>query len=87
MFRVQLLEAAGCGGGAALFRGTLRGVDDEREALRWLTVDELAAARRRAIKQLNLLDRSAADYAETATALKRTIDLVGQVQAERRQEP
>lgn len=38
-------------------------VDDELEALRWLTVDELAAARRRAIKAWNLLDRMAPDYA------------------------
>ena len=42
---------------------------DELEALQGLTVDELAAARRRAIKQLNLLDRSAADFWESEAAL------------------
>lgn len=35
---------------------------DELEALHWLTVDELAAARRRAIKQLNLLDGPVAEF-------------------------
>ncbi|WP_420367176.1 hypothetical protein [Curtobacterium sp. L1-20] len=59
-------------------------MDDELERLRWLTVDEIAAARRRAIKQLNLLDRSAADHAVTAAALERTMDLIGQVQTDRR---
>jgi len=62
-------------------------VDDELEALRWLTVDELAAARRRAIKELNLLDRSAADYSESEAALQRTLSLVGQVQDDRRRRP
>lgn len=37
-------------------------VDDELAALQWLTVDELAAERRRAIKRLNLLDHSAAGF-------------------------
>jgi hypothetical protein len=59
-------------------------VDDELEALRWLSVDELAAMRRRAIKKLNLLDRSAADHLATAAALERTMDLIGEVQADRR---
>lgn len=64
--------------------GTLRDVDEEIEALQWLSVDELAAARRRAIKKLNLVDRSAADHSVTAAALERTIDLIDQVQAGRR---
>lgn len=59
-------------------------VDDELEALQWLTVDELAAARRRAIKKLNLLDRSATDYSATEMALQRTLTLIGQVQDDRR---
>ncbi|MCE0459402.1 hypothetical protein [Curtobacterium flaccumfaciens] len=59
---------------------------DELEALQWLSVDELAAARRRAIKKLNLLDRSAADYSAAAAALERTIDLIGEVQAARRRD-
>jgi len=62
-------------------------VDEELEALRWLTVDELAAARRRVIKELNLLDRSAADYPVTEAALQRTLSLVGQVQDDRRRRP
>jgi len=65
---------------------TLRGVTGELEALQWLSVDELAAARRRAIKKLNLLDRSAADYSAAAAALERTIDLIGEVQAARRRD-
>jgi hypothetical protein len=64
--------------------GTLRGVTGEVEALQWLSVDELAATRRQAIKKLNLLDRSAADHAVTAAAVERTIDLIGEVQAARR---
>jgi hypothetical protein len=62
-------------------------VDDELEALRWLTVDELAAARRRAIKELNLLDRSGVDYPVIEAALQRTLSLVGQVQDDRRRRP
>lgn len=65
-------------------RGTLRGVDEELEALQWLSIDELAAARRRAIRKLNLLDRSAANYAMIAAALERTMDLIGRVQSDRR---
>jgi hypothetical protein len=57
---------------------------DELEALQWLSVDELAAARRRAIRKLNLLDRSADDYPLTVAALERTMDLIGQVQDGRR---
>jgi len=57
---------------------------DELEALQLLSVDELAAARRRAIRKLNLLDRSAADYLLTVAALERTMDLIGQVQDGRR---
>jgi hypothetical protein len=47
------------------------------EALRWLSVDELAGARRRAVKKLNLLNRSAADHAVAAAALERTMALIG----------
>jgi len=61
-------------------------VTDELEALQWLTVDELAAARRRAIKQLNLLDSSAADFWESEAALQRTLALIGLVQDERRRQ-
>ena len=57
---------------------------DELEALQWLTVDELASARLRAIKQLNLLDRAAADFWESEAALQRTLALIGLVQDERR---
>lgn len=57
---------------------------DELEALQWLTVDELAAARRRAIKQLNLLDHSDAGFWEAEAALQRTLALIGLVQDERR---
>ncbi|MBF4616309.1 hypothetical protein [Curtobacterium sp. VKM Ac-1376] len=60
-------------------------MDDELEALQWRTVDELAALRRRAIKQLNLLGRSAADFSASEAALQRTLELVVQVQDERRQ--
>jgi hypothetical protein len=53
---------------------------DELEALQWLSVDGLAAARRRAIWKLNLLDRSADDYQLVVAALERAMDLIGQVQ-------
>lgn len=59
---------------------------DELEALHWLTVDELAAARRRAIKQLNLLDRSVAEFWESEAELQRTLALIGLVQDERRRQ-
>lgn len=59
-------------------------VDDELEALRWLTVDELAAARRRAIKAWNLLDRTAPDYALQQAALQRQLLKIRLVQDERR---
>ncbi|MBT1608498.1 hypothetical protein NY542_00085 [Curtobacterium flaccumfaciens pv. betae] len=59
---------------------------DEFEALQWLTVDELAAARRRAIKQLNLLDRSVAGFWESEAELQRTLALIGLVQDERRRQ-
>lgn len=65
-------------------RGTLREVDEELEALQWLSVNELAAARRQAIRKLNLLDRSAAGYAVEVAALNRTMELIGQVQSDRR---
>lgn len=57
---------------------------DELEALQWLSVDELAAARRQAIRKLNLLDPSAADYALAVAALERTMDLIEEVQDGRR---
>jgi anti-sigma factor ChrR (cupin superfamily) len=59
---------------------------DELEALQWRSVDELAAARRQAIRKLNLLDRSAADYLMAAAALERTMALIGQVQDGRRRQ-
>ncbi|WP_027467269.1 hypothetical protein [Curtobacterium sp. UNCCL17] len=59
-------------------------MDDELKAMQWLTVDELAAVRRRAIKQLNLLDHSAAGFWEAEAALQRTLALIGLVQDERR---
>jgi hypothetical protein len=59
-------------------------VDDELEALRWLTGDELAAARRRAIKAWNLPDRTAPDYAQRQAALQRELLKIRLVQDERR---
>ncbi|MDT0235396.1 hypothetical protein [Curtobacterium sp. BRB10] len=59
-------------------------MDDELEALQWLTVDELAAERRRVIKRLNLLDHSATGFWEAEAALQRTLALIGLVQDERR---
>lgn len=64
---------------------TLLGVDDELERLQWLSVDELAAARRSAIRRLNRLDRSASDAALREAALQRTMRLIGEVQDGRRQ--
>lgn len=72
------------GEGGSPRAGTVPGVTDELEALQWLTVDELAAGRRRAIKQLNLLDRSAVELMEPEAALQRTLALIGLVQDERR---
>ncbi|MDT0234906.1 hypothetical protein [Curtobacterium sp. BRB10] len=57
---------------------------DELEALQWLSADELAAARRRAIRKLNLLDQSAGDYRLSVATLERTMDLIEQVQDGRR---
>jgi hypothetical protein len=69
-----VLEVAGSGGGGVLCSsGYAPRVDEELEALRWLTVDELAAARRRAIKAWNLLDRTAPDYAQRQAALQRQL--------------
>lgn len=59
---------------------------DELEALQRLTVDELADARWRAIKQLNLLDHFAVDFWESEAALQRTLALIGLVQDERRRQ-
>lgn len=78
------LEAIGLGEGDSGPRVRSAGMTDELEALQWLSVDELAAARRRAIWKLNLLDRSADDYPLTVAALERTMDLIGQVQDGRR---
>jgi hypothetical protein len=59
---------------------SLLGVDDELERLQWLSVDELAAARRSAIRRLNLLDRSAPYVGLRESALQRTMRLIGEVQ-------
>lgn len=65
---------------------TLLGVDDELERLQWLTVDELAAARRSAIRRLNLLDRSRPDAEWREAVLQRTMRLIGEVQDGRRRQ-
>jgi hypothetical protein len=71
-------------GRGKLFREYVLRVDDELEALRWLTDDELAAARRRAIKKWNLLDRAAPSYPFDQATLQRTIQLIRHVQEDRR---
>lgn len=63
---------------------TLLGVDDELERLQWLSVDELAAARRSAIRRLNQLDRTQADAEWREAVLQRTMRLIGEVQDGRR---
>lgn len=81
---LPLLEMAESGEARICSRGTLREVDQELEALQWLSVDELAAARRQAIRKLNLLDRSSAGYVMEVAVLNRTMELIGQVQSDRR---
>ncbi|MBF4608932.1 hypothetical protein [Curtobacterium sp. VKM Ac-1393] len=61
-------------------------MDDELERLQWLSVDELAATRRSAIRRLNRLDRSAPDVALREAALQRTMRLIGEVQEGRRRQ-
>lgn len=65
---------------------TLLIVDDELERLQWLTGDELAAARRSAIRRLNRLDRTQADAAWREAVLQRTMRLIGEVQDGRRRQ-
>ena len=55
-------------------------VTDERDALRELTTDELAAVRRSVIRRLNRLDQSQSDSAFRAAALERAMELVGDEQ-------
>ncbi|WP_182066345.1 hypothetical protein [Curtobacterium sp. ME12] len=61
-------------------------MDDELERLQWLTADELASARRSAIRRLNRLDRSAPDAAWREAVLQRTMRLIGEVQDGRRRQ-
>jgi len=63
---------------------SLLGVDDELERLQWMSVDELAAARRSVIRRLNRLDRSLPDVEEREAVLQRVIEQIGEVQDGRR---
>ncbi|MBT2504169.1 hypothetical protein [Curtobacterium sp. ISL-83] len=58
-------------------------MDDELEALQWLTVEELAAVRQRVIKKLNLLDPSASDFPVRRAVLQHTMDTICHVQDDR----
>jgi hypothetical protein len=59
-------------------------VDDELERLQWMSVDELAAARRSVIRRLNRLDRSLPDVEEREAVLQRVMEQIGEVQDGRR---
>jgi len=59
---------------------TLLGVDDELERLQWMSVDELAAARRSVIRRLNRLDRSQPDVEQREAVLQRVMQQIGDVQ-------
>ncbi|MCU0116170.1 hypothetical protein [Curtobacterium poinsettiae] len=59
-------------------------MDDELERLRWMTVDELAAARRSVIRRLNRLDRSQPDVEQREAVLQRVMQQIGEVQDGRR---
>lgn len=59
---------------------SLLGVDDELERLQWMSVDELAAARRSVIRRLDRLDRSQPDVEEREAVLQRVMAQIGEVQ-------
>lgn len=63
---------------------SLLGVDDELERLQWMSVDELAAARRSVIRRLNRLDRSQPDVEQREAVLQRVMAQIGEVQNGRR---
>nr|WP_323848152.1 hypothetical protein [Curtobacterium flaccumfaciens] len=65
---------------------SLLGVDDELERLQWMSVDELAAARRSVIRQLNRLDRSQPDVEQREAVLQRVMRQIGDVQDGRRRD-
>ncbi|EYT64015.1 hypothetical protein H489_0109965 [Curtobacterium flaccumfaciens UCD-AKU] len=65
---------------------TLLGVDDELERLQWMSVDELAAARRSVIRRLNRLDRSQPDVEQREAVLQRVMQQIGDVQDGRRRD-
>jgi len=65
---------------------SLLGVDDELARLQWMSVDELAAARRSVIRRLNRLDRSQPDVEEREAVLQRVMAQIGDVQDGRRRE-
>ncbi len=65
---------------------TLRRVnDDEREALQWLTVDELAARRRWLVRDYDRELRKAAPDPARAAAIRADAEAIDQVQRKRRQ--
>ncbi|MBT1658556.1 hypothetical protein [Curtobacterium flaccumfaciens] len=61
-------------------------MDDELGRLRWMTVDELAAARRSVIRRLNRLDRSQPDVDMREAVLQRVMQQIGEVQDGRRRD-
>ncbi|MBT1620556.1 hypothetical protein N8D74_17670 (plasmid) [Curtobacterium flaccumfaciens] len=61
-------------------------MDDELERLQWMSVDELAAARRSVIRQLNRLDRSQPDVEQREAVLQRVMRQIGDVQDGRRRD-
>jgi len=65
---------------------SLLSVDDELERLQWMSVDELAAARRSVIRRLNRLDRSQPDVEQREAVLQRVMAQIGEVQDGRRRD-
>jgi hypothetical protein len=65
---------------------SLLDVDDELERLQWMSIDELAAARRSIIRRLNRLDRSQPDVEEREAVLQRVMAQIGEVQDGRRRD-
>ncbi|WP_152427126.1 hypothetical protein [Curtobacterium flaccumfaciens] len=61
-------------------------MDDELERLQWMSVDELAAARRSVIRRLNRLDRSQPDVEQREAVLQRVMQQIGDVQDGRRRD-
>lgn len=54
-------------------------MDDELERLQWMSVDELAAARRSVIRRLNRLDRSQPDVKQREAVLQRVMQQIREV--------